>query len=302
MTAQPAQRPFGFFDVEVTESVRVTPHLVRMTFTGEDLREFAPNGYDQRIKLILPTDGGTLDTMPRGEKWFLAWRAMPQETRPAIRTYTVRAIRNELAEIDVELVDHGDLGPASRFARSGTPGDRILVHGPLAGHPDNEGGLEFRYDLADQCDQLIVGDDTAAPAICSIVERLPENACGLVCLEVEHAESIQQITAPAGVRVQWVVRQGERGAAQQQVVREWLDGHPSVGTTAGESTVLVDGDEGAYWEVTTERGAGVPPLSAWIAGESSAVRTLRRILVGDYDVPRSAVAFMGYWREGHQEC
>ena len=65
---------------------------------------------------------------------------------------------------------------------------------------------------------------------------------------------------------------------------------------------LVDGDEGAYWEVTTERGAGVPPLSAWIAGESSAVRTLRRILVGDYDVPRSAVAFMGYWREGHQEC
>lgn len=86
-------------------------------------------------------------------------------------------------------------------------------------------------------------------------------------------------------------------------MRHWLDAHPTVGTSSiGDTTVLADGEESAYWEVTTDRGDDVPALSAWIAGESSVIKAMRRLLVNEYAVPKSAVAFMGYWREGKSEC
>lgn len=297
-----AVRPFEMFDVRVARTRRVTPRLVRITFAGEPLAHFADVGYDQRIKLILPPEVGSLDDVPRGEDWFARWREMPQERRAPVRTYTVREVRPQDRELDVDLVDHGDLGPASAFARRAEPGDRILVLGPNAAHPGPHGGREFPVELAGATDLLLVGDDTAAPAICSIIERLPAHARGIVVIEVEHADSIQSMPAPPGIRLEWRVRQGERGAATHEVVREWLTGHPLVGSAAdGRSTVYIDGTDGAYWETTTERGAGIPPLAAWIAGESAVVRSLRRVLVNEYAVPRSAVAFMGYWREGRSE-
>lgn len=305
MTTAAPVRPWDMFDVEVRRVHRISPNLVRVTFVGPALDGVADPGYDQRIKLILPADGGSLADLPRGEDWFARWRLMPTESRPVVRTYTIRSVRPDVAELDIDMVDHGATGPASRFAVQAGPGDAAVLLAPVAAHDGEHGGLEFRRDLADATDQLIVGDDTAVPAVCAIVERLPRTARGLVSLEVATPEDVLDIAAPSGVELVWSVRGRERGAEQVAVVRAWLDAHPVLGSgTTGETTVYIDGegDEGGYWEVTTDRGGDVPPLSAWIAGESSVVKGLRRLLVGEYDVPRSAVAFMGYWREGRSEC
>lgn len=297
-----AVRPYEMFDVRVARTTRVTPHMVRITFSGAGLAGFADNGYDQRIKLLFPPEVGSLDDVPRGDDWYTRWRQLPDEQRAPLRTYTVRQARPTEGELDVDLVDHGDLGPGSAFARRAQPGDRILVLGPNGAHPGPHGGLEFPVDLVDQTDLLLVGDATALPAISATVERLPEQARGLVVIEVEHASEIQSLTAPTGLRLEWVVRQGERGAVQIATVRQWLDEHPIVGDAdAGDSTVYMSGEDDPYWETTTARGEDAPPLAAWIAGESSVVRALRRVLVNEYEVPRAAVAFMGYWREGHRE-
>lgn len=305
MTTAAPVRPWDMFDVEVSRVHRISPSLVRVTFTGSALDGVADRGYDQRIKLILPADGGSLADLPRGEDWFARWRLMPTDTRPVVRTYTIRSVRPEVAELDIDMVDHGATGPASRFAVRAGPGDAAVLLAPVAEHEGEHGGLEFRRDLAETTDQLIVGDDTAVPAVCAIVERLPRTARGLVSLEVAAPEDVLDLPAPSGVEVVWSVRGTERGAEQVAVVRAWLDAHSTVGSgSTGETTVYIDGegDEGGYWEVTTARNGDVPPLSAWIAGESSVVKSLRRLLVGEYDVPRSAVAFMGYWREGRSEC
>ncbi|WP_052597027.1 siderophore-interacting protein [Luteipulveratus mongoliensis] len=303
VAVQQAVRPFEMFRVAVKTTTRVSPHLVRVTFTGLELSEFADNGYDQRIKLILPGTDGTLEDMPTGDTWFTEWRQLDSAKRPVIRTYTVRAVRQADAEVDIDMVDHGDSGPASAFAGSALPGDEAILYGPHAAYDGPHGGLEFRKDLEEQTDQLIVGDESAGPAVASILEGLSERARGLVCLEVGSADDVLDLRGPDGVRITWCVRGDERGQHQRAVVREWLDSHPAVGRDeGGETTVLADGQDSAYWEVTTDRGDDVPPLSAWIAGESSAVKSMRRMLVGEYDVPKSAVAFMGYWREGHSEC
>ncbi|MFR0656789.1 SIP domain-containing protein, partial [Pantoea sp. SIMBA_079] len=60
----------------------------------------------------------------------------------------------------------------------------------------------------------------------------------------------------------------------------------------------VDVDNDILWETAEAVPAG---FYAWIAGESAAVKTLRRLLVRGHGIDRSRVAFMGYWRLGRAE-
>lgn len=64
----------------------------------------------------------------------------------------------------------------------------------------------------------------------------------------------------------------------------------------------VDVDTANLWEIPD--GSTYPPdaagdeLYAWLAGEAGVIKRLRRLMVNDHGVPRTAVAFMGYWRQG----
>src|SRR5262245_37839265 len=114
------------FRTEVRRVQVLSPSFVRVTFTGAELDRFADNGYDTRVKLILPLPGRGVDDMPDGPSWWTDWRALPEERRNPIRTYTVRAVRQELREVDVDMVlhvdQHGHGGPASTWAADAAPG------------------------------------------------------------------------------------------------------------------------------------------------------------------------------------
>lgn len=296
--AATATRPYELFEITVARRERLTSHLVRVTFAGESLHGLADRGYDQRVKLVLPVPGGDrLADFPRGDDWFGRWRALPQERRAAIRTYTVGAVRP--GEVDIDMVDHGTVGPGSRLACLGEPGDEVGLIGPCAAYDGDPGGLEFRRDLAETTPQLIVGDESALPAVVGIVRALPAHATGLVCLETVDEEGRMPLEAPAGVEVRWCTSADGRGVRQQEIVREWMAGHRVEAGEQASTTVYCDGPEEAYWEVSDPMPQSeTAALSAWIAGESAVVKSLRRMLVGEFRVPKSAVAFMGYWREG----
>lgn len=302
-------RPYELYDVRVLRRERLSPHLVRVTFGDVSLADddpwIADAGYDQRIKLIFPAAGHSLDEFPRGEDWFTVWRQLPEQERAAIRTYTLRQVRRSLGEFDVDMVDHGDSGPGSRFAGTAAVGDRLLVLGPNDAFDGDPGGVEFHREAVTGT-HLLVGDETAIPAIWGICERLPQAAHGLVCVETADAADVVDLPCPPGVEVSWVRSAPVRGELQTEVVRRWLEAHPELthggglgsGPEAGETTVYFDGSDDAYWETTEQQDAR---FSVWIAGESSVVKALRRVLVNEFEVPKSAVAFMGYWREGRAE-
>src|SRR5690606_41506855 len=72
---------------------------------------------------------GGWDALRRDDPdWYAAWRALPEEERNPMRTYTVRTVRQNLREVDVDVVMHGDAGPASRWALSAAAGDRSEEH------------------------------------------------------------------------------------------------------------------------------------------------------------------------------
>jgi NADPH-dependent ferric siderophore reductase len=232
---------------------------------------------------------------------------MPAERQMPIRTYTIRALRPEVGEVDVDFVLHGATGPASAWAERAVVGDEVVLIGPNARFAGPTGGFEW-HPPADASCLLIAGDETAVPAICAIVESLPEGRRACVLLEVPTAGDVLNLAVPSGVEVTWLPRwpadgspAAPRGALLTAAVVAAVDQLAEVlSPTPAAELDDVDVDAGILWEVPVEEpvtraGSGV---YAWLAGEAAVVKGLRRHLVQERGVDRRSVAFMGYWREG----
>ncbi|NUO59900.1 MAG: siderophore-interacting protein [Hamadaea sp.] len=291
--------PFRLFPVRVVRVTPLSPSFVRVTLGGESLRDFADNGYDQRFKLILPLPGRGVRDLPVTADWYAQWRALPAERQNPIRTYTVRAVRTEAAEVDFDVALHGVTGPASRWASEVKPGDELAVYGPDASYGGVHGGIDF-HPPAVLGSVLLAGDETAVPAIAGILERLPADAQGVALMEVPVSSDHLPIAAPAGVTVTWLPRDGAaHGVRLIAAVRAAAERMLPVPVGAGASTLEdVDVDQQLLWEVPEVVPDG---RYAWLAGEAGVIKTLRRALVTEYGLDRGSVAFMGYWRQGKAE-
>lgn len=298
-TEVPAYRPFS---VEVLRTRRLSPSFVRVTFGGEELSDFADEGFDQRIKVVFPLPDGGFTPLGGGDDWYRRWRALPAELQNPIRTYTVRAVRPERRELDVDFVLHGETGPASRWAIRAAPGHRVVVIGPNAAYPGPTGGQEWAPP-AGAAHLLLVGDETAVPAVTTIAEALSGEVRATVLLEVPGPGDVLPLHVRPGVEVIWLSRDGVRhGDLLIPAVRGVLAGLTGPGEAARTGAVTledVDIEVETLWDVPEVPGGD--GLYAWLAGEAGMVKLLRRHLVQEAGVDRSSVAFMGYWRLGRSE-
>jgi NADPH-dependent ferric siderophore reductase len=303
-----AKPGYRVFETAVGGIQRMSRHFVRVTFRSDDLREVGWDGPDQRIKVVLPLDGSGFENVPSGDDWFSAWRALPDERRNPIRTYTIRDARPGVGELDVDFVAHGDSGPASRWISAAGVGERMLLVAPDATSDEESGGWEWHPGAASTL--LIAGDETAVPAIGAILEQLPADARGAAFLEVPDSGDALDLPAPARVEVRWLVR-GTAEAYGARLVEavtgwadEWVVSNPEAAAVPAAAPVTVRelpslNDVELVWEVPEPAEDG--GLYAWLAGEASAITTLRRHLVKKLGVDRRRVAFMGYWKLGRAE-
>ncbi|MEV7993063.1 siderophore-interacting protein [Streptomyces sp. NPDC086077] len=263
--------PFRFFSLQVVRTRRLGPSLVRVTFAGEDLRHFFSDGRDQSLSLFLPHPGQREPRVPveLGDGWWQGWRELPDGVRAVMRSYTLRALRRNPDEIDVDFVLHAPAGPASHWASRSAAGDRVLLLGPAIA--DNRA---IRFRPPQDTDLVVVwGDETALPAVSAILESLPAGLRVRVWLEVHDAGTIQDLATAADADITWLVQDAE----------------------AAESSPMALGPL---------RDAQLPPAEhpyVWIAGESSCVKRLRRHFVGERGIDRRRVTFVGYWRQGLSE-
>ncbi|MGV9569237.1 siderophore-interacting protein, partial [Streptomyces nigra] len=100
--------PFRFFALHVVRTRRLGPSLVRVTFGGADLEHFHSDGCDQSLSLFLPHPGQSEPRVPveLGDGWWQAWRELPDDIRAVMRSYTLRALRRDPGEIDIDFVLH----------------------------------------------------------------------------------------------------------------------------------------------------------------------------------------------------
>lgn len=285
--------------VEVrVDAVRdLCPSMRRVTLSGEGLKKAAPLCLDRRIKLVLPRyHGDALEDIPRIPGWYDALVSLPPSDQPSVRTYTARAMRPDMAELDVDVVRHGTSGPAGRWIETVAAGDRLVVAVPRADFKDIDTiGLAWHPGSAKQI--LVAGDETAAPAIANIAASLAPDAVGTILIEMPTPEDAWPLTVPPGVDVRVLCREGEAPGSLLERELYTLTWPPE----AAESVAVddLDDDAGILWDEPAGDADG--EHFAWLAGEKGAVQRMRRFLVRERGCPRDRVAFMSYWRQGHAE-
>ncbi|SKC52832.1 siderophore-interacting protein [Krasilnikoviella flava] len=228
---------------------RLTPHLVRVTIAGPELATLDPTGHtDSYVKLVLGelTDG-----------------------RPLLRAYTVRAARGAAAgtsgeaEWDIDLVVHGDEGVGGPWATRVQPGEEVSFMGP---------GGDYAPDAAAPW-HLLVGDDSALPAVAAALEALPAGAVAHAVVEVPGPADELPLETTADLTLTWV----HRGSG---------DGVGLAGTVRAAHAA------GAF-------PAGAPHV--FLHGEAGCVRDLRRWVRAELGVPRELLSASGYWRRGSDD-
>lgn len=256
---------------EVVNTKRVTPSMMRVTLGGEGIGLLTLQGYDQWFRLFLARPGQEMLNLPTRTSalWYAQYLATPKARRPWVRTYTVRASRPDLHEIDVDFVVHepedgAEPGPGCGFATGCSVGDQVGILDQGVGYaPRHE------HDWT-----LLVADESGLPAVAGICETLPDDARGLALVEVPASVDRQEFRVPAGVDVRWVVRD------------ELPDGaHAVPGAAVLEALRATELPEGTGY--------------AFSIGESSLATGARRHLVNDRGMPKAHADFVGYWRQGH---
>lgn len=248
----------GVVHAEVVEAERISPHFVRLTLADDALADWRDLGFDQWFRLAVPTSDHTrFDNLAEtfDTAGYLRYLTLPRATRPVIRNYTVREFRPEARELDIDFVVHGDDGVAGPWAGS-------LPLGASVGLIDQGCG----YRALDTDWTLLVGDESALPAVVGILRDLPSDARGHALIEVPDLDDRQEVEAPDGFDVQWIVRRPD--AVIGRTALEHLHELPFLGGT----------------------------VNAFAAGESKLATGARRHLVNDRGVPKSNITFCGYWR------
>ena len=308
------------FRVSVARAETLSPHFKRIVFQGPDLKIFADAGYDERIKILLPFPDGSVpppsffEATPEDPlAWYQQWRTLPAESRNPLRTYTVRKVRPGSEQIDVDFVIHDHAGPAGAFAEAARPGDQAIIIGPNAQAGGPVAGMDFYPGQSRHL--LLVGDETAVPAIAAIMDSLIRDhwqGDGAAVIEIPTEEDRLPLPEHEGIRVIWTTcDESGHGHALIKAMRSLLEDlpiHSSISATAAKSSkefTEIDIDKELLWETANAAQADASihsdDLYAWIAGEAATVRELRRMLVRDRGMDRRNVSFMGYWRQGRSE-
>lgn len=293
-------RPYRLIDAALVARTPLSPHMARLTFGGPDVARVKTGSPDQRIKIFFPGASGDRIVPDANGEWHALYKAADPARRPAMRTYTIRAMRPQMAEMDVDFVLHGETGPASRWALNARLGDAVQITAPNADWCGDPAGYEWRPP-ADVSDVLLIADETAVPAAAGIIEQLqtwPRRPRVQAFLEVPEPEDALPLPRWPGLELTWLPRGcGVHGARMIAAAREALVPAGRALALAEADTALpqVDIETQILWDRAASATAG---FYAWVAGESAAVMAIRRHLIQDRGLDRSCVNLMGYWRLG----
>ena len=127
-----------------------------------------------------------------GPRW---WPWTPRSAPFCATTRCVTCVR-DVAELDIDLVRHGDAGPGSRWAGSARVGDRVGII---------DQGLLHEIDHAAR-NYLVIGDETALPAAAGVIADLRAGVEVRALLEVPSAADVIDLPTAADLDVTWLIR------------------------------------------------------------------------------------------------
>lgn len=227
----------------------IAPKMKRIAVKSDELRGFTSLGFDDHVKLIFPNADGELNLAPPGTEG---------ASERVMRDFTPRRFDAEAGELVIDFVIH-EAGPATTWAANAKVGSVLGVGGPRGSSIISTEGIGLH---------LLIGDETALPAIARRLEELPAKTSAMVVAEVEPGFELS-LSSRANLQVVWVPRT-DPNAVTGEVLLGALDGLPIM-------------KEGCF---------------AWAATETQAVRAIRRYLIEGRGFDKRWVKAAGYWQRG----
>ena len=161
----------------------VSPRLISVLVTGDELGGFADAAPTSHLKVFLPAEGQDAPNLPAQAPDGTV--VAPDGPPPVVRTYTPRRYDPATRTLEIQFLLHGT-GPASEWAQRVKPGDKLGVAGP--------GG---RFSLEPVTDSWwLAADESAIPAVGTLLEALPETAAADVHIEVDGAGRRDRVHRP----------------------------------------------------------------------------------------------------------
>ena len=235
-------------EMTVVSADRLTPHMIRVTLHG-DLAGFQSLGFDDHVKLFFADPETGVLTLPEPNM-----PPVPGAPKPVMRDYTPRRFDVKTGILVIDFAVH-DAGPATSWALAAKPGDSLNFGGPRGSQI-----VPIAFDS-----YLMIGDETALPAIGRRLEDLPAGAKVIVLAEVETPDDRLSFETRADLTVYWVYRQANLGprSLNDALKGMWVPQHD---------------------------------VHVWVACEASQARLIREQLIDDHGVNPKWLKAAAYWR------
>ena len=242
-----------FGPAEVTHVDQLTPHMIRVTLMSELISGFSPDAAGGHFKLVVPDR----DEAPENFERLIEGGAFKSD----MRTYTIRHVRPNQSELDVDIVTHGDLGRVGPWAQRTKPGDPLVIS--RCGSPKviTQGMTRI----------LAAADMTAFPALAAGLETLREGVEVDAFVEILSEDDRQPVNLPNGVSINWIVKSDPYAPSTDLIRAMRQASHPDDTT------------------------------SVFIAGEFTTIGALRTYFRDEIDVPKERLYVSSYWKAGLDE-
>lgn len=240
-----------FRQLTVKTVEELTPTMRRVILTDKSLSDFISPGFDDHIKVFFPPIGQSFIPPIITDKGIEF-----DGEKPEMRDYTPRAYDNEKQILTLDFALH-ETGIATDWARFAKVGDTLNIAGP-------RGSMIIPMDFDGY---VLIGDETALPAIARRLEELPDEALTLVIAEVNSVMDELPLPNKSNTNIVWLHRNG---------------------TPIGQADLFLQ----ALQNYDLPTG----DIHVWIATETKVAQQLRDTLYGNPNVNKDYVKATGYWQ------
>lgn len=222
--------------LSVSRVERLGSNMVRVALKGDELQGFNSLGFDDHVKVFFSSNGAP---------------------EPVMRDLTPRCYDAVSGELWIDFFLH-EAGPAASWAKEASAGQSLIVGGPRGSSIISTEGIDSH---------LLIGDETALPAIGRRLEELPSGSRALVVIETADGAAGYPLQSRAQTHFEWIARSDRSASPAQSLIAKLR----TLSFPAGR-------------------------CFAWAALESQAARALRRYLVEERHFDKHWVKAAGYWQ------
>ena len=230
----------------------LSPRMIRLTFEGEGLTSWGPADPAGSARLVIPPPGNSELVLPtwNGNEYLL-----PDGSRAVVRTFTPLGVDRTGGRLHLDIVRH-PRGAVSTWAETTDVEAPAAISGPGKGYEVDAAAEEF----------IVLGDETALPAITDLIAALPRSATVNAHVEVTTGDSVLALPDHPNLSATWHVAEPSQDP--------------------GDSLVAVAAEIDAMSDSTR----------LWAAGAAASMQAIRKRLFDEIGIPRSQASVRGYWK------